>query len=95
MQSLDTLINNIQLLHVHIPQISSPGVELILIYTLLYFRSDINQFLKILWKRNAERTIQIISEWRLIDWLFTVLRPAQEYFTYMETSTLPVKGSKI
>jgi hypothetical protein len=30
-----------------------------------------------------------------IDWLFTVLRPAQEYFTYMETSPLPVKGYKI
>jgi hypothetical protein len=28
------------------------------------------------------------------DWLFTVLRPAQEYFTYMETSPLPVKGCK-
>jgi hypothetical protein len=32
---------------------------------------------------------------RLIDWLFTVLHPAQEYFTYMETSPLPVKGCKI
>ena len=31
----------------------------------------------------------------LIDWLFTVLRPAQEFFTYMETSPLPVKGCKI
>jgi hypothetical protein len=30
-----------------------------------------------------------------IDWLFIVLRPAQEYFTYMETSPLPVKGCKI
>jgi hypothetical protein len=29
------------------------------------------------------------------DWLFTVLRPAQEYFTFMETSPLPVKGCKI
>jgi hypothetical protein len=27
--------------------------------------------------------------------LFTVLRPSQEYFTYMETSPLPVKGCKI
>jgi hypothetical protein len=27
--------------------------------------------------------------------VFTVLRPAQEYFTYMETSPLPVKGCKI
>jgi hypothetical protein len=32
---------------------------------------------------------------RLIDWLFTVLRPAQEFFTYMETSPLPVKGCRI
>jgi hypothetical protein len=32
---------------------------------------------------------------RLIDWLFTGLRPAQEYFTYMEMSPLPVKGCKI
>jgi hypothetical protein len=29
-----------------------------------------------------------------IDWLFAVLRPAQEFFTYMETSPLPVKGCK-
>jgi hypothetical protein len=43
MQSLDTRMNDIQLLHVRTPQISSPGVELILIYTLLYFRYDINQ----------------------------------------------------
>jgi hypothetical protein len=28
-------------------------------------------------------------------WLFTVLRPAQEFFTYMETSPLSVKGCKI
>jgi hypothetical protein len=35
-----------------------------------------------------------VVDW-LIDWLFTVLRPAQEYFTYMETSPLPVKGCKI
>jgi hypothetical protein len=31
----------------------------------------------------------------LIDWLFKVLRPVQEYFTYMETSLMPVKGCKI
>jgi hypothetical protein len=32
----------------------------------------------------------------LIDLLFTVLRPAQEFFhLYMETSPLPVKGCKI
>jgi hypothetical protein len=27
--------------------------------------------------------------------LFTVLRPAQEFFIYMETSPLPVRGCKI
>jgi hypothetical protein len=27
----------------------------------------------------------------MIDWLFIILRPAQEYFTYVETSPLPVK----
>jgi hypothetical protein len=37
---------------------------------------------------------QIMTDW-FIDWLFTVLRPAQELFTYMETSPLPVKGCKI
>jgi hypothetical protein len=26
-----------------------------------------------------------------LKWLFKVLRPAQEFFTYMETSPLPVK----
>jgi hypothetical protein len=31
----------------------------------------------------------------LIDWLFTVLHPAQEFFTYMETSSLLVKGCKM
>jgi hypothetical protein len=31
----------------------------------------------------------------MIDWLFTVSRPAQEFFTNMETSPLPVKGCKI
>jgi hypothetical protein len=31
----------------------------------------------------------------IIDWLFMVLRPAQEFFTYMETSPFPVKGYKI
>jgi hypothetical protein len=31
----------------------------------------------------------------LIDWLFTVLRSAQEYFSYMQTSPLPMKGCKI
>jgi hypothetical protein len=30
-----------------------------------------------------------------IDWLIIVLRPAQEYFPYMETSPLPMKGCKI
>jgi hypothetical protein len=31
----------------------------------------------------------------LIDWLFNVLRLACEFFTYMETSPLLVKGCKI
>jgi hypothetical protein len=31
----------------------------------------------------------------MIDILFTVLRPAQEFFNYMEMSPLPVKGCKI
>jgi hypothetical protein len=30
----------------------------------------------------------------MVDWLYRVLRPAQEYFTHMETSPLPVKGCK-
>jgi hypothetical protein len=30
-----------------------------------------------------------------MDGLYIVLRPAQEYFTYMETSPLPVKGCKM
>jgi hypothetical protein len=30
----------------------------------------------------------IVTSYWLIDWLFTVLRPAQEYFTCMETSPL-------
>jgi hypothetical protein len=28
----------------------------------------------------------------MVDWLFTVLRPAEEFFTDMETLPLPVKG---
>jgi hypothetical protein len=36
-----------------------------------------------------------IDEARYDCWLLTVLRPAQEFFTYMETSPLPVKGCKI
>ena len=28
----------------------------------------------------------------MIDWLFIVLRPAQEYFTYMETVTIAGEG---
>jgi hypothetical protein len=36
-----------------------------------------------------------ISDRNIIDWLCTVLSPAQEIFTYMETSQLPVKGCKI
>jgi hypothetical protein len=30
-----------------------------------------------------------------IDWLFMVLRLVKEFFTYMETSPLSVKGCKI
>jgi hypothetical protein len=30
----------------------------------------------------------------MIDWFFTVLRPPQEFFIYMETSPLPVKDCK-
>jgi hypothetical protein len=35
------------------------------------------------------------STTRLIDWLFTVLRPAQEFFTYMEKSPLLVNCCKM
>jgi hypothetical protein len=42
-----------------------------------------------------DNTCIVIITYRLIDWIFTVLRPAQEFFTYMETSPLPVKGCKI
>jgi hypothetical protein len=38
-------------------------------------------------KENDERLI------RLFDW-FTVLRPAQEFFTYMETSPLPWRAAQ-
>jgi hypothetical protein len=31
----------------------------------------------------------------LAHFLYTVLRPAQEFFIYMEKSPLPVKGCKI
>jgi hypothetical protein len=34
------------------------------------------------------------SDCRLIEWLLIALRPAQEYFTDIETSPLPVKGCK-
>jgi hypothetical protein len=35
-----------------------------------------------------------MGRWAEVDWLYIVLRPAQEYFTFMETSPLPVKGCK-
>jgi hypothetical protein len=35
--------------------------------------------------------LKMIKTW-LIDWLFAVLRPAQEYFTYMETSPFTVRN---
>jgi hypothetical protein len=31
----------------------------------------------------------------LIDWLFTILHPTKEFFTYMEKLPLLVKGCKI
>jgi hypothetical protein len=49
------------------------------------------------WAKNAPRHATdswLLIDW-LIDWLFMVLRPPQEYFTYMEMSPLPVKGYKI
>jgi hypothetical protein len=38
---------------------------------------------------------EMLSCNEIVGWFFNVLRPAQEYFTYMETSPLPVKGCKI
>jgi hypothetical protein len=52
-------------------------------------------------QRHFKKYIVILSPKNLqykrwcIDWLFTVLRPAQEFFTYKDTSPLPVKGCKI
>jgi hypothetical protein len=43
----------------------------------IWLAKKVGYVLKALWK---------------FDWLFTVLRPAQEFFSYMETSPLPVKG---
>jgi hypothetical protein len=60
--------------------------------------------------KENERKLQIIGIFRIlraitlsnldldilmIDCVFTVLHPAQEYFIYMETSPMPVKGCKI
>jgi hypothetical protein len=42
-----------------------------------------------------KRKERINRKREVTDWLFSVLRPAQEYFIYMETSPLPVKGCKI
>jgi hypothetical protein len=40
--------------------------------------------------------IKIKKKWKSCNGLIIYgLRPAQEYFTYMETSPLPVKGCKI
>jgi hypothetical protein len=45
---------------------------------------------------NSEVQLQENEEYKeYIDWLFTVLNPTQEFFTYMETSPLPMKGCKI
>jgi hypothetical protein len=46
-------------------------------------------------RNSAEsQTVHVsLDDWCYCDncgWLFIVLRPAQEYFTYMETSPLPV-----
>ena len=46
---------------------------------------------KIVISVNEPKTQILCHDYRLIDY---VLRPAQEYFTYMETSPLPVKGCK-
>jgi hypothetical protein len=44
-------------------------------------------------KKCNKQKIQCFVDW-LIDWLFTPLRPAQEFLTFMETSPLLVKGCK-
>jgi hypothetical protein len=44
------------------------------------------------WTKNKNKNIWQTQT--LVHWLFTVLRPAQESFTYMETSPLPVKDCK-
>jgi hypothetical protein len=44
--------------------------------------------LRTVWMLNCK-----VLKW-LIGWLFTVLHPAQEFFTFMETSSLLVKGFK-
>jgi hypothetical protein len=48
-------------------------------------------------KKNAENKNVFDNNlhFSIFDWLFTVLRPAQEYFTFMEMSPLLVKGCKI
>jgi hypothetical protein len=50
-------------------------------------------------KKHTQRQIygnMDLQQKRLIDWLIiSDLRPTQEYFTYMETSPLPMKGCKI
>jgi hypothetical protein len=48
--------------------------------------------------RVLQNTYRSIVGWELgflMDWLSTVLRPAQELLTYVETSPLPVKGCTI
>ena len=47
-------------------------------------------------RQNNERAKYTLSSYMAcIDLLFIVLRPTQEYFSYMETTPLPVKGCKI
>jgi hypothetical protein len=43
---------------------------------------------------DSRRITDVLGGWG-VGCLFPVLRLAQEFFTYMETSLLPVKGCKI
>jgi hypothetical protein len=45
--------------------------------------------------KKASIRLEKWPRYQRVGWLFIVLRPAQEYFAYMETSPLPVKGCKI
>jgi hypothetical protein len=58
-----------------------------LYYTLIFF-CFLHQPL------NVDFNVYCVLKYWLIDWLITVSCPAQEFFTYKETSPLPVKGFK-